>query len=79
MAGKKNGMKSCKKLERASRLANHNKAVRLHRIKMAREHHIKNALQSCGEAFAEKLREYYSRNPITEVGTRAGLHQSSSA
>ena len=76
---KKNGMKSCKKQERASRLANHNKAVRLHKIKIAREHHLKNSLQSCGVAFAEKLRQYYTKNPIKDVGTRSGFHQSSDA
>ncbi len=74
---KKSGMKSCKNLSKSARLANHNKAVRLHKIKVAREHHLKNALRSCGKQFADKLLEYYSRHLTGDIGTRAGNHQSS--
>ena len=71
---KNSGMKSCKKLERAARQANHNKGIRLHKIAVARNRHVKNALQSCGKEFADKLRTYYSANPTALVGRRAGSH-----
>ena len=74
---KNSGMKSCKKLERAGRQANHNQGIRLHKIAIARAHHIKNALQSCGLIFAEKLRAYYQAHPTAMVGKRAGSHLSS--
>ena len=72
--GKSSGQKSCKKLSRSARLANHNKATRLHKIANARNRHVKNALQSCGKEFADKLRTYYSANPTALVGRRAGSH-----
>ena len=74
MANKEAG-KGSKKLSRSSRQANHNKAIRLHRIVRARDHHIKNAIKSCGLKFAESLRKYYSSRPVISVGKRAGKHR----
>jgi hypothetical protein len=70
----KQGMKSCKKLGRAGRLAVHYKSVRPHRIAHARQMHLKHALQSCGKKFADQLRDYYTRYPISEVQPRCGRH-----
>lgn len=75
MANKKAG-KSAKNLSRSARLSNHNTTVRLHKISLARKHHIKNALQSCGKVFAEKLELYYQKHPTSSVGKRHGSHRS---
>lgn len=49
----------CKNLIRSARERPRNQTMRPHHIKMARERHIKNARQSCGDAFAKKLETYY--------------------
>jgi hypothetical protein len=67
--------KGSKKLSRAARQANHNKAVRLHKIVHARDRHLKNAIKSCGLKFAESLRKYYASRPATSIGKRAGQHR----
>lgn len=47
-------------MERSARYAPRNAAARPHRVKTARERHLKNALRSCGRAFADDLRSYYA-------------------
>ncbi len=71
----KSGMKRSRNLEKSASQANKYKARRLHQIKSARENHLKNALQSCGKEFVETLKEYYSRNPVMNVGKRLGAHR----
>ncbi len=74
MPGKEAG-KSSKKLGRAARYTVRNKGQYAHHIAVARARHVKNALRSCGEKFAEQLRDYYSRHPINSIGKRAGKHR----
>jgi hypothetical protein len=71
---KKTRMKSCKNLDRSARQAGRNASIRLHKIKNARENHLKNAIRSCGVEFAEKLKAYYSQHPVSSVGKRMGNH-----
>ena len=61
MANQKVG--SVKNLQRSARERAKNQAARPERIKSARKHHLKNALQSCGDLFAQELRAYYAANP----------------
>lgn len=74
MSNKEAG-KSSKKLGRAARQATRNKGLRLHRIVHARDHHIKNAIRSCGTKFADELRQYYATRPAGSIGKRAGRHR----
>jgi len=52
------------KLARASRQKSTNAAKRSFRVANARKNHIKRARQSCGEAFAKKLADYYAKTPV---------------
>jgi hypothetical protein len=61
---------SVKNLQRSARERVKNQAARPERIKNARKRHLKNALQSCGELFAQELRAYYASNP--NPGTKTG-------
>jgi len=54
---------SQKKLQRSARNKGRNAAMRPIRIKRARARHLKNARQSCGQAFAERLELHYAAHP----------------
>ena len=54
---------SIKNLQRSARERARNLAARPEKIKNARKRHLKNARQSCGEAFADSLKKYYDANP----------------
>ena len=64
-----------KKLQRSGRMANHNKAVRPHRIKVARANHLKNARRSCGEKFAQALQKHYNANPTPGTRQHPKIHK----
>jgi hypothetical protein len=60
MAGKQTA--SSKKLSRSARDKHKNEIERPGKIRHARARHIKNAKQSCGPKFAERLEAYYAKN-----------------
>jgi hypothetical protein len=55
--------KSHKALLRSGRHKGRNASDRPAKVMRARKHHLRNALRSCGEVFAEQLRKYYTENP----------------
>jgi len=69
------GQKKCKNLEKSAKQANKYKSRRFHQIRVARERHLKNALQSCGKEFVDGLRAYYQSMPYDKVGKRLGNHR----
>lgn len=62
--------KGSKSIKRAGRDRVHNASVRPAKILRARKRHLKNALRSCGEKFANELSKYYGRN--YSPGQKAG-------
>ena len=53
--------KGGRNIQRGNRLRNHTIAMRPRHIQNARDHHLKNAIRSCGLKFAEQLRLKYAR------------------
>ena len=53
-------MGKCKNLIRSGRDKAHNTSVRNAKVDRSRKRHIKNAEQSCGINFANKLRKHYA-------------------
>lgn len=53
--------KGGKNVARGVRHRAHTQSMRPVHIQRARERHIKNALRSCGKAFAENLRLHYAK------------------
>ena len=56
--------KGGKNVQRGNRLHNHTIAMRPRHIQNARDHHLKNAIRSCGLKFAEQLRLRYARTGV---------------
>jgi hypothetical protein len=59
--------KGGKNVERGVRLRARTISMRPHHIKRSRERHLKNALRSCGEKFAEQLRVHYAKIGMLNV------------
>ena len=54
--------KGSKNIKRSGRLRSRNISERSAKIARSRKRHLKNALQSCGEAFVTWLSQYYNKN-----------------
>ncbi len=73
MAANKQKMKNAgRNMERGARQKAHTASLRAHRIKVAREHHLANALRSCGADFAANLEQHYRSLGYSEVPAKAG-------